>query len=303
MPSQNNEATHSRTVEIMKLWMIARANTSLPLLCAALVFAPTPSANAGCTNWKFSGGFNAVQDNGYAAVFKMGETHNGQAFGTAYYLTGPNLDRVNGTASLNVAEVDPSGTLFQVLVHWENGSSGLYRGRVKSDGRLLGTTVDFTNGYASGSDVPWHSKKNVRCVASAPVEPKKNEPVLVPAPSAGESPFAEAPVVDHKADAMSDPGSVIFSTPGVDCKPGFVWRVARPEDLVCVRPSVRNRVLRENLDAHLRIDPNGAYGPNSCVAGFVWRVAYDGDTVCVTPNSRELAKKENSNAASTRVGG
>lgn len=287
----------------MKHWILAKANTLLPLFCAACFFAPIPSANAGCTDWNFSNGFNAVQDNGYAVVFKMGETHNGQAFGTAHYLTGPNLDRVNGTASMTMAGVDPMGFHFQILVHWGNGSSGLYRGKVKSDGRLLGTTVDFTNGYASGSDVAWRSRNNLKCVASAPVEPKKNEPVLVPEPSEGESPFTEAPAVDHTADAMSDPGSVIFATPGVDCKPGFVWRAARPEDLVCVRPSARNRVLRENLDAHLRVDPNGAYGPKSCVAGLVWRVAYDGDTVCVTPQSRELAKKENSKAASNRVGG
>jgi len=84
MPSQNSEAIFTRTVEIMKLWIIARANTFLPLLCAAFFFAPTPSANAGCMDWNFSNGFNAVQDNGYAVVLKMGETHDGQAFGSEF---------------------------------------------------------------------------------------------------------------------------------------------------------------------------------------------------------------------------
>lgn len=77
------------------------------------------------------------------------------------------------------------------------------------------------------------------------------------------------------------------------CKPGFVWRMARDTDYVCVRPASRDRVARENALAADRVDPQGAYGPQSCRPGYVWRTAYQGDTVCVLPDERAQALEEN----------
>jgi hypothetical protein len=77
------------------------------------------------------------------------------------------------------------------------------------------------------------------------------------------------------------------------CKSGFVWRVAKPDDLVCVPPETRDRTEAENNLAASRIDPNGAYGPQSCIQGFVWREAFPGDYVCVTPEIRALVQQEN----------
>ena len=78
------------------------------------------------------------------------------------------------------------------------------------------------------------------------------------------------------------------------CKPGFVWRAARPSDLVCVTPASRSRVALENRIAASRVQPGGGfYGPSTCVAGFVWREAFNGDVVCVAPNVRALVYEEN----------
>lgn len=87
------------------------------------------------------------------------------------------------------------------------------------------------------------------------------------------------------------------------CKQGFVWREARPGDLVCVSPLSRQRVAGENATAASRVDPTGAYGPASCISGFVWREAYPGDTVCVRPETRALVADENRLAPTRRVGG
>lgn len=87
------------------------------------------------------------------------------------------------------------------------------------------------------------------------------------------------------------------------CKPGFVWRTARPADLVCVPPESRDRVAAENAAARSKVDPAGAYGPASCIAGYVWREAFGGDTVCVTPEVRDLVREENRLAPTRRVGG
>jgi hypothetical protein len=88
------------------------------------------------------------------------------------------------------------------------------------------------------------------------------------------------------------------------CKSGFVWRVARASDLVCVTPESRARVAEENRTASSRIQPGGgASGPFTCLSGFVWREAFEGDLVCVTPEVRTLVQEENRLAASRRVGG
>jgi hypothetical protein len=86
------------------------------------------------------------------------------------------------------------------------------------------------------------------------------------------------------------------------CKPGYVWRVARPDDLVCVTPASRSRVAAENRTAAERVQPGGgAYGPNTCRVGFVWREAFNGDGVCVTPDIRSLVREENRLAPSRRI--
>ena len=105
-------------------------------------------------------------------------------------------------------------------------------------------------------------------------------------------PVAEGALVE---DRVLLPSSVLkdVATNKTACASGFVWRTARPEDLVCVTPAARARVAEENRLAGERRDPNGAYGPDTCIAGFVWREAVSGDVVCVTPDSRALAKDEN----------
>ena len=90
---------------------------------------------------------------------------------------------------------------------------------------------------------------------------------------------------------------------GATCKSGFVWRVARAEDLVCVTPAARSRTERENTEAPTRVNPAGAYGANTCIAGYVWRQAFPGDQVCVTPKVRALVLQENSEASGRTVAG
>ncbi len=77
------------------------------------------------------------------------------------------------------------------------------------------------------------------------------------------------------------------------CVPGFVWREAAPGDLVCVEPSQRDQARADNAAAASRVDPNGAFGPNTCVSGFVWREAFPGDVVCVEPRVRDQVRADN----------
>jgi hypothetical protein len=64
---------------------------------------------------------------------------------------------------------------------------------------------------------------------------------------------------------------------------------------------MRDTAAQDNGLASQRVDPNGAYGPNSCKQGFVWREAFDGDVVCVTPGTRSQASSDNAAAASRKA--
>ena len=84
--------------------------------------------------------------------------------------------------------------------------------------------------------------------------------------------------------------------PAIDtagCRPGFVWRQAAPEDLVCVGYLSRDRIALENRLAASRRDPLAPPGSSACRDGLVWRLAVDGDTVCVTPRVRDRVREEN----------
>jgi hypothetical protein len=79
---------------------------------------------------------------------------------------------------------------------------------------------------------------------------------------------------------------------------GYVWREARPEDLVCVTPEIRTQTAYDNSQAEARKEPvGGAYGSDTCIAGYVWREARPEDLVCVTPETRAQTAYDNSQAA------
>jgi hypothetical protein len=78
------------------------------------------------------------------------------------------------------------------------------------------------------------------------------------------------------------------------CLHGWVWREARPGDLVCVTGDVRSETRQENALAASRVQPGGGpSGPDTCRPGFVWREAYPDDHVCVTGRSRTQARSDN----------
>jgi hypothetical protein len=84
------------------------------------------------------------------------------------------------------------------------------------------------------------------------------------------------------------------------CKPGYVWRLAVPDDHVCVTEETRTKVAVDNQLATSRIANSGQYGADTCRQGFVWREAVPADHICVTPETRDLTRQDNG-LALTRV--
>jgi hypothetical protein len=96
--------------------------------------------------------------------------------------------------------------------------------------------------------------------------------------------------------ARADPQPAPPAPHPATCKSGYVWRVARADDLVCVTPQSRARIALENRTAGERTLPGGR-----CKSGFVWREAFYGDGVCVTPQIRALVREENRIGPSLRA--
>ncbi len=119
--------------------------------------------------------------------------------------------------------------------------------------------------------------------------------VVAARPGAEKLAKPEIDVVSNRTDVS------VAVAKSAKCKPGYVWRVIRPDDLVCVTPPARALAAKENADGANHVDPAGAYGPNTCVAGYVWRAAFSGDAVCVLPWARDRATGENRLGPSRRV--
>ena len=90
-------------------------------------------------------------------------------------------------------------------------------------------------------------------------------------------------------------------TASAACKPDFVWRMAGPEDRICVTPESRARAALDNADAANNIDLDGSCAKDPDGGRLLWREAFPGDVVCVTREIRQLVRAENRTAASRRA--
>ena len=103
-------------------------------------------------------------------------------------------------------------------------------------------------------------------------------------------------------DTVSNKSYDRLSAGRANCKSGYVWRVIRPDDFVCVTPEARALAAQENAEGPDHVDLNGAYGPNTCISGYVWRNAFEGDLVCVAPDANARVAVENRRGPLRTVG-
>lgn len=120
------------------------------------------------------------------------------------------------------------------------------------------------------------------------------------APAAGRAPLqtlaANGVTIAVGAVGRVSASVSITSDIATRCVAGYVWREARPGDLVCVTPAVRSATAADNGAAAARRAGGGPFGPDTCVSGYVWRDAFPGDHVCVTPATRTEAAADNAAA-------
>jgi hypothetical protein len=295
----------------------------------ALMLTTAPSVASACDSWDLSGPFTISQSNKLTVTGTF-EQAGGQLKGTASYFSptlgdhGTWLDG-NVTGSVGGDSVQFSVTWYGSYVTCSSecvgssyDASGEYEGSILADGRMSG--LNWATGDP-GHKVSWNAAEAASCRPPAPIADRaviqamqSSGVAKIETPIRPDSKFVErgggiagaGPVrTDSKfveprggiAGAVA-PGALGVVTAVPTCRSGYVWREARPEDHACVTPESRSLAAQENAAAASRVNPQGAYGPNTCVSGFVWREAFDGDVVCVTPERRTAVREENGLSAS-----
>jgi hypothetical protein len=239
-----------------------------------------------CSQWQWpSGRLGANQSNGSAIYFNLTQSGT-QLKGEAGYTlktqkkipliaTGHNVTFVRGSADGTL-----TGNAFEVTVYWSRDSIGVYRGTINPQGRIEGTTHDRMNPRSMAS---WFSEQTLNCQTTA-------RETTTPSSTQTQSHNMVGPQGGLGKRRALAPGTA------ATCKSGFVWRVARVDDLVCVTPESRARVAEENRTAASKAQSGGV-----CRQGYVWREAFNGDGVCVSPAIREIVLQENRSAGSRRA--
>ncbi len=267
-----------------------------------------------CVKWTMPAGGKLVirQGNGITVTFHLTD-HRNRIAGTGSYAvpSTPTVPFVRWGRFGHEETGTVQGTLFddglEFVAQWNSGGRGYYSGDINRFGHIYGSTYRIGT---PGSKAIWTTATPLVCAQRelAPPQPVPTATSDVLKPEYGSRAgriFAGggASTTDSRVSGGAAPiPSGSPATNALACRTGFVWRAARPADLVCVTPASRARVAEENRIASTRVQPGGgAYGPNTCRPGFVWREAFSGDLVCVTPDTRALVAEENRVATTRRA--
>ena len=268
-------STSLPALSLSGLMVFALTSLSLPL---------TARAQAPCAQWNPATLHEIVQGQNTHVNIHLQREGGSAVKGSAAYNVVRNQggERVQSSVDGGIHEGGTStieGNRIHIEIDWNNGTYGVYDGQVGPDGRITGTAYDRKNPSARA---PWSG--TLACQGPPPAAKR------VPIPSTPSTPMH--PMGKHR----------VQSVPDATCASPFVWRTARPDDLVCVTSESRDLVANENRSAPQRWNPGGgAYGAATCKTGFVWREAFDGDKVCVTPERRTQVQEENQQGPARRA--
>jgi hypothetical protein len=125
-------------------------------------------------------------------------------------------------------------------------------------------------------------------------------------PITGKTPTAKPTQTKRPTPTSSRTPTSTSLPPSGTCKDGYVPRLIRPNDKVCVPPSSKSQAQADNVEADSRTilySLINAYGPNACAYGYVHRNALDGDVVCVEPWVRDQVQTDNAVAQGRWIDG
>ena len=127
------------------------------------IFALSPSpVNGQCPQgWNVSGGWRFKQSNqGVPNSLRLSVDGGGNISGQARYQTGGRDTSVGGLVSGRF-----SGSEIELVISWSNGLTGVYNGRIDSQGMITGTGYEKST---PSKKVSWSSERPMTCGEQAP---------------------------------------------------------------------------------------------------------------------------------------
>ena len=130
--------------------------------------------------------------------------------GSARYSYTTKEDYIIGASGVDTYIVDASvdgtinGDSFEVTAYWDNGTKGLYTGKVGPGGRIVGSGYDLEHPQTTAR---WHSDRTVKCLTRAG------------GTSGGVSPSSITPPVDATLPPPVKPAARVKLPPGTVVEP------------------------------------------------------------------------------------
>jgi hypothetical protein len=122
-----------------------------------------------CSQWDVRGQWEFVQTNGTSPVFTLQQTETGLLGSAKYGFYKPVLCNVidcNDDYYAVHASVDGTakGSSFDIVAYWDNGTTGVYTGKIGPQGRIEGSTYDRQNPRTMAS---WYSNRTAECLGTS----------------------------------------------------------------------------------------------------------------------------------------
>lgn len=151
---------------MIRIGSVSIALLGLSISVCIAVLLPS-AAQAVCSQWDMSGEWTFVQTNDTSPSFTLQQEGTGlQGRATYYYLVDDSIIGSNDTKRIYVnASVDGfiEGDSFEVTAYWNNGTTGLYKGKVGPRGRIEGDTYDKQHPNVMAR---WYSDRTAKCLPS-----------------------------------------------------------------------------------------------------------------------------------------
>lgn len=119
-----------------------------------------------CAQWDVRGQWEFVQTNGASPVFTFEQTETGVLGSAKYGFYKPVIcDLVDCKDDYYLVHASVDGTAkgnsFDVVAYWDNGTTGVYTGKIGPQGRIEGSTYDKQHPQTMAS---WYSNRTATCL-------------------------------------------------------------------------------------------------------------------------------------------
>jgi hypothetical protein len=152
----------SRLTTILVVTLLCYATTASSGVAAA--------ADVECSRWDLNGEWKFVQTNETAPVFRL--QHTGTMLqGSAMYFYTHEGQCVIGWCGDDYYQVDGSvdgtvnGDSFEVVAYWNNGTTGVYTGKIGQQGRIQGSGYDRQHPQVMAN---WYAEPTAKCLVGTP---------------------------------------------------------------------------------------------------------------------------------------